>query len=413
MTCGGITGSTISKCSIPLPGSITPENELERLVLYVLLSAATSAACGHNDRSDPRFAAERGRGVDGVVTQRSQEKYSMSQLFSTDLLPASDRIDAWQWNAQQICGDCRIRLPKVSFHGSIEIRNVAGLPLTRFSSSALSFWKWPFDSANAPSRSCVVITQIAGTRQYLQGGAEILLRPGDSTIIDTAVPWSSTCDTNCVRLYLRVPRWIMQDRLRMREIPTAQKILGGTVPGAILSRLSQNLYDEAAWMKGEELAAVLDHYFDVLTACIRGDAAQPATVPELKARILRFIDANLGEQTLSPSAIAQAIGISVRHLHRVFSVTGCTVGDYIRILRLDQCRKDLADPLLQDRSITEIAFARGFCDAAHFSHSFRKQFGISARTFRVQNATMEQAPLRDENRFLRATAFDRSEVRLN
>jgi AraC-like DNA-binding protein len=205
----------------------------------------------------------------------------------------------------------------------------------------------------------------------------------------------------------------MQDRLRMREIPTAQKILGGTVPGAILSRLSQNLYDEAAWMKGEELAAVLDHYFDVLTACIRGDAAQPATVPELKARILRFIDANLGEQTLSPSAIAQAIGISVRHLHRVFSVTGCTVGDYIRILRLDQCRKDLADPLLQDRSITEIAFARGFCDAAHFSHSFRKQFGISARTFRVQNATMEQAPLRDENRFLRATAFDRSEVRLN
>jgi hypothetical protein len=24
----------------------------------------------------------------------------MSQLFTTDLLPASDRIDAWQWNAQ-------------------------------------------------------------------------------------------------------------------------------------------------------------------------------------------------------------------------------------------------------------------------------------------------------------------------
>ena len=390
-----------------------PENELEGLVLYVLLSAATSSACGHNGRSDSQFAATQGRGVDGLVTQRSQGKYSMSQLFSTDLLPASDRIDAWQWNAQQICGDCRIRLPKVSFHGSIEIRNVAGLPLTRFSSSALSFWKWPFDSANAPSRSCVVITQIAGTRRYLQDGAEILLRPGDSTIIDTAVPWSSSCDTDCVRLYLRVPRWIMQDRLRMREIPTVQKIVGGAAPGAILSRLSQNLYDEAAWMKGEELATALDHYFDVLTACIRGDAAQADTVPELKARILRFIEANLGEQTLSPSAIAQTIGISVRHLHRVFSVTGCTVGDYIRVLRLDQCRKDLADPRLHEKSITEIAFARGFCDAAHFSHSFRKQFGISARTFRLQSAAGERGILRDGNRFLRAKAFDPSEVRLN
>jgi AraC-like DNA-binding protein len=337
----------------------------------------------------------------------------MSQLFSTDLLPASDRIDAWQWNAQQICGDCRIRLPKVSFHGSIEIRNIAGLPLTRFSSSALSFWKWPFDSAAAPSRSCVVITQIAGTRLYLQDGAEILLRPGDSTIIDTAVPWSSSCDTDCVRLYLRVPRWIMQDRLRMREIPTAQKIVGGTAPGAILSRLSQNLYDEAAWMKGEELTAALDHYFDVLTACIRGDAPQPAAVPELKARILRFIEANLGEQTLSPSGIAQAVGISVRHLHRVFSVGSCTVGDYIRALRLDQCRRDLVDPKFQDKSITEIAFARGFGDAAHFSHSFRKQFGISARTFRVQSATREQGLLKDGNRFSLAKALDSSDVRLN
>ena len=337
----------------------------------------------------------------------------MSQLFSTDLLPASDRIDAWQWNAQQICGDCRIRLPKASFHGSIEIRNIAGLSLTRFSSSALSFWKWPFESASAQNRSCLVITQIAGTRQYLQGGAEILLRPGDSTIIETAVPWSSSCDTDCVRLYLRVPRWIMQDRLRMREIPTAQKIVGGTAPGAILSRLSQNLYDEATWMNEEELAGALDHYFDVLTSCTRGEAAQPATVPELKARILRFIDAHLGEQALNPTAIAEAMGISVRHLHRVFSMTDCTVGDYIRVLRLDQCRKDLADPRLQRRSITEIAFARGFCDAAHFSHSFRMRFGISARSFRGQFATGAHGAPRDGNEFLHAKTFDPSEARLN
>src|ERR1700687_1573076 len=27
--------------------------------------------------------------------------HTMSQLFSTSMLPVSDRIDAWQWNAQQ------------------------------------------------------------------------------------------------------------------------------------------------------------------------------------------------------------------------------------------------------------------------------------------------------------------------
>jgi AraC-like DNA-binding protein len=199
----------------------------------------------------------------------------------------------------------------------------------------------------------------------------------------------------------------------MREIPTARKIAGAAAPGAILSRLSQSLYDEASWMTGEELAGALDHYFDVLTACMRGDVCQTAIVPELKARILRFIDAHLGEQTLSPTVIAEAMGISVRHLHRVFSVTGCTVGDYIRVLRLDQCRKDLADARLLDRSITEIAFARGFSDAAHFSHSFRKQFGISARALRAQSATCEHRTARDENQFLRVKTLNSSEATLN
>jgi len=29
----------------------------------------------------------------------------MSHLFSTQLIAPSDRIEAWQWNAIQICGD--------------------------------------------------------------------------------------------------------------------------------------------------------------------------------------------------------------------------------------------------------------------------------------------------------------------
>ena len=314
----------------------------------------------------------------------------MSQLFSTELLPASDRIDAWQWNAQQICGDCRIRLPKSTFHGSIfrgsiEIRHVGGLPLTRFSSSPLSFWKWPFDTVNTENRSCIVITQIAGVRRYLQNGAEVLLKPGDSTVIDSGRPWSSSCGTDCVRLYLRVPRWMMENRLRMRDIPVAQRISGGAGMGATLFRLSLSLYNEAKWMKEAQGAAALDAYFEILAACIGGDAPQPAH--ELNGRILRFIDAHISEPGLGPAEVASAMGISVRHLHRLFSVTGKTLGDYMWARRLEQCRHDLANPCLRNKTITEIAFGWGFSDAAHFSHSFRKQYGVSPRSFRAQSST--------------------------
>jgi AraC-like DNA-binding protein len=337
----------------------------------------------------------------------------MSQLFSTDLLPASDRIDAWQWNAQQACGDCRICLPKASFHGSIEVRNIACLPLTRFSSSALSFRKWPVDSAKGQNRSCLVITQIAGTRQYLQGNAEVLLKPGDSTLIDPGLPWSSNCDTDCVRLYLRVPRWMMENRLRIRNIPTTRKISGGTALGATFSRLSQTLYDEAHWMEEDELAGTLDNYFDVLARCIRGHDVHSPGASELRVRILRFIAAHIAETTLNPCEIAAAMGISVRHLHRVFSVTGTTLGDHIRALRLQQCREDLANPRLQGRSITEIAFDRGFCDAAHFSHSFRKHFGLSAKAFRAISAREERHGARYGDQLSRLKSLDRSTARLN
>ncbi len=308
----------------------------------------------------------------------------MSQLFSTDLLPASDRIDAWQWNAQQICGDCRIQLPKSSFHGSIEIRHIGGLRLTRFSSSPLSFWKWPPDSANPDNRACVVITQIAGVRRYLQNGTSVLLNPGDTTLIDAGRPWSSNCGTDCARLYLRVPRWMMENRLRLREIPIAQRICGMGGLGATLSLFTQSLYEEAERLKEEEAAAALEAYFQILSACVGGAESSEPRNPELHSRIQRFVDDHLSDPALGPAEIAASAHISVRHLHRLFSVTGSTLGDCIRTRRLEQCRNDLANPRLRGKTITEIAFFWGFSDSAHFSRSFRKQFGICPRIFRAQ-----------------------------
>jgi len=308
----------------------------------------------------------------------------MSQLFTTDLLPVSDRIDAWQWNAQQICGDCRIQLPKRSFHGSIEVRQVGGLPLTRFSSSPLSFWKWPSEPAARDSRSCIVITQLAGNRRYMQNGSSVLLNPGDTTLIDSGRPWSSSCGTDCARLYLRVPRWMMENRLRLREIPIAQRICGTRGAGAILSRLSQSLYEEAERFKEEEGAAAMDAYFQILSACIGRMESIAPSHPQLRPRIQRFIEDHLSDPGLRPAEIAEAADISIRHLHRLFSCSGCTLGGRIRQRRLEQCRNDLANPSLTRKTITEIAFSWGFSDSAHFSRSFRRQFGICPRTFRAQ-----------------------------
>jgi AraC-like DNA-binding protein len=306
----------------------------------------------------------------------------MSQLFSTELVPVSDRVEAWQWNAQRICGDCRIELPRSSFHGSIEIREIGALKLTRFSSSPLSFRKWPVDAVASENQSCIVITQLQGFRRYVQNGANVLLQAGDSTVIDSSRPWSSSCGTECVRLYFRVPRWMMEARLQTRKIPIVCKISGSSRAGAALASLSKSLYDHPERTEEEE-AAALNAYFDTLTGCLGLGGISKRNTQDLRARITHYVDARLSDSSLAPGEVASAVGISLRHLHRVFSATGKTFGDYVRARRLKNCLRDLGNPGLTHKSITEVAFSWGFSDAAHFSHSFRKQFGVSPRAFRA------------------------------
>jgi AraC-like DNA-binding protein len=51
--------------------------------------------------------------------------------------------------------------------------------------------------------------------------------------------------------------------------------------------------------------------------------------------------------------------------------------------RLDATRHDLLDGRLAQRSVTEIAFARGFSDLSHFSRRFTQAYGQRPRTFRA------------------------------
>jgi AraC-like DNA-binding protein len=308
------------------------------------------------------------------------------QSFSTDLIPAPDRQEAWLSNAKQICGDCKFQFPKsFPFHGSIERRKLADLEMTLFSSSAVSFNKYPSIDLNSENRPWIVISQLAGLRRYCQDGKVAVLKKGDATLIDSGRPWSSDCPGDCARLYLRVPRLLMQSRVRMNELPVARRISGGSGLGTLLFHLSTLLYRQAGELTGEEGAAAIEAYLRILAACVgtttRGSAGTSRGM-ELTSQILKYIDAHLTETTLSPAEIAAALDLSVRHVHRLFSRQGSTMADWIRAQRLRHCRSDLADPRLRGKSITEIAFFWGFNDSAHFSRTFKQQFGISPRAFR-------------------------------
>ena len=311
----------------------------------------------------------------------------MSQAFSTDLIPVSDRLDAWLQNARQICGDCSFQFHKhFPFRGSIERRKIAGLELTLFSSCALSFKKFPLVNLPPENRACIVITQLQGVRQYRQADKVAVLSKGDTTLIDSALPWSSDCSGDCARLYLRIPHLLIKSRLRNSDLATASRISGAAGLGTTLFHLATSLYQQAEALTPEEGAAAIEAYLKILSSCIgpRGAALVDSHGgKEPTERILQYINQHLSDGALSPAQIAAAVGISVRHLHRLFARRGSTVSDWIRVQRLERCWKDLGDPRSRERSITEIAYFWGFNDSAHFSHAFKKHFGICPRSYRL------------------------------
>lgn len=306
----------------------------------------------------------------------------MPQSFSTDVIPVADRLDAWLWNARQICGDCQFQFHKLSpFHGSIERRKIAGLELTLFSSSAISFNKFPPANVRPENRACIVITQLAGVRQYRQNGKVAVLSKGDTTLIDSGLPWTSNCSGDCARLYLRVPLMFLEQRVRGLRIPHATRIPGTRGLGTILFHLMTSLYQQSVHLSDQEGTAAVEAYLRTLSAFL--GVSRPESNSTSISQITGYINQHLTDANLCPSEIASAAGISVRHLHRIFSRHGSTVNDWIRIQRLKHCLQELSDPCARRKSITEIALYWGFNDSAHFSHSFKKQFGMSPRRART------------------------------
>ena len=127
--------------------------------------------------------------------------------------------------------------------------------------------------------------------------------------------------------------------------------------------------------------------------------------PALVRDIRRHVAEHLGDPELSPASVARAVGVSVRHLHRLLAGAGAgSLGEWVRRSRLERCAADLRDPALAHENLTQIAFRWGFNDSAHFSRSFRAAYHQAPRDYRAGRQARAGSSRR------RPAAFDQREL---
>lgn len=116
-------------------------------------------------------------------------------------------------------------------------------------------------------------------------------------------------------------------------------------------------------------------------------AAKSGASNRCAERARRLIDEEFASP-LSLTGIACEVGVHPVHLARRFRASqGCTVGEYIRLVRVAFARREL---MSTDRPIADIAFAAGFCDQSQLTKTFKRVTGQTPTAFRVKHANGRQ-----------------------
>jgi len=151
-------------------------------------------------------------------------------------------------------------------------------------------------------------------------------------------------------------------------------------PGGTPIWLAARLYNEFRQMDDVSPLAIEGLTLELLAACARHESRIPDRRPPRWLLTARALLHEKFAEPLTLGTVAGSVGIHPAHLARVFrQFHGCTLGDYVRTLRIEFACGRLTN---SEIPLAEIALAAGFSDQSHFSNTFKRQIGVSPAVFR-------------------------------
>lgn len=171
------------------------------------------------------------------------------------------------------------------------------------------------------------------------------------------------------------PVWLARLREHLALIETPAEFRGG-VP----ELLARRLYKEFGEMDSVSPLVIEGLMMEMIGEASRRREYSLARQPPYWLQQARdLLHARFAEH-LTLAEIAQSVAVHPVHLAQMFHKTyQCTVGDYVRKLRIEYACRELAT---SEAPIVEIALAAGFCDQSHFTRTFKRIIGAAPSQYR-------------------------------
>jgi AraC-like DNA-binding protein len=214
-----------------------------------------------------------------------------------------------------------------------------------------------------------------GVELVREGDRQLALNAGDVVLWDGMQPTEVEIVEAFYKRTLLFPReQVFAVCPRLADVDTLPS-MAGSGSARLLVRYMNALALELPELEPAAAAAAANAALELLRAAIEPNlpSDRAATRAAMRAEISRYVRTHLQDPGLGPASIARAYAMSVRALHALFEDVDASVAGLVRSERLARCLEDLQQP--GGGSVTEIAFRWGFCDAAHFSRVFKRQYG--------------------------------------
>lgn len=251
----------------------------------------------------------------------------------------------------------------------------------------------PCNESEPTSSAITLMMQLQGTTLVAQEGRECRLMHREVCLIDEVAPFELTVRDEPSRfMLLQIPRTMVLSRYPYLKGRTATPFDRDDAGATLLSSVLASVLESAATLEEDQCTATVAAVTQLLGAP-RAPRQELEDEVGWRARVaLSYIDASLGDRSLSASSVAQAQGISRRHLDQILlKSTGASASQQIWLQRLARAASDLRDPRHAFKTITQIAYDLGFEDTAHFSRAFKRHHGCTPSEWRRGLAAVTQS----------------------
>jgi AraC family transcriptional activator of tynA and feaB len=276
---------------------------------------------------------------------------------------------------------------RASFRAELQAGALSDIGLVLFANASMTISHARQHAARANPEELFVCRQLGGRLVLDQEAREVVLEPGDMTLLDPRLPYSGRFSEDSRLLVLKVPRYALEARIGKTRTMVSRLIKPSNAENGLTAAFLALLPSHADGLSRASEQIVREQALDLIAVSLanatagtraRISSARSVTLVNVRA----VIEARLTDPALDSATVAAAAGVSVRYANAILANEDTSIMRLVQARRLERCRRALEDPLQAHRRVSEIAYSWGFSDMTHFGRRFKAVYGQLPRECR-------------------------------